>query len=463
MEYKEIRRILISLIMIAIILVIILSVINLSTGKKSKKVEEKESENISNNLDDSSSEENIITAHEDDLPSQYEATSEILKVNNRNKYFAIKTIIEEFFSDIKYLNYNETDNSNNRKERSINSINGKLYEKYKEEYGISENNIESIYRKYANQEYNIEKMYIAEKTESINIFFVYGRFLNTNEEYNFIVITDSINNTFAIIGNDYLEANNYTEERIKNLNVEEIKINIDKIEQNQYNSFNYTNIPDEALIKIMLSEYKNEMLEYAEYAYKKIYTSYKDARFEDIDEFKQYIEENYENIKNATLEKYNVTKYDKYTEYLCVDQNGKNYIFLETSVMNYKVLLDNYTILMPNYVAMYNAELYKGKCEYCLQRIESALNDKNYSFIYNVLNEEFREIYFPQREKLEEFMQENFYETNEIRFNNISVEENNTYTYTTYIVNSQTKEYKNVIFRIKLKEGTGFEIEFSIE
>jgi soluble lytic murein transglycosylase len=75
-------------------------------------------------------------------------------------------------------------------------------------------------------------------------------------------------------------------------------------------------------------------------------------------EFESYEEWNiyFSTIKLLELEKYLIKQRDGYTEYTLIDTYGNYYIFQETSPMQYTVVLDTYTIDIPEFVEKYSNE-----------------------------------------------------------------------------------------------------------
>ena len=65
---------------------------------------------------------------------------------------------------------------------------------------------------------------------------------------------------------------------------------------------------------------------------------------------------------------YQKSVYNDYTQYVVLDENGRYYIFKESSVMNYSVLLDMYTVELQEFTDKYNSA--KGE-------------EKKYNIIFN--------------------------------------------------------------------------------
>lgn len=97
----------------------------------------------------------------------------------------------------------------------------------------------------------------------------------------------------------------------------------------------------EQVAKKYLAEYVNFMLYYPEKAYELLDEDYKNANFENIDDFKKYIK----SIKSLKLERAEVTKYtyDIYNNkntYYVIDSSDNKFKFIENSLMDYSVIIN---------------------------------------------------------------------------------------------------------------------------
>lgn len=96
-----------------------------------------------------------------------------------------------------------------------------------------------------------------------------------------------------------------------------------------------------------------------------------------------------------------------------------------------------------------------------LEKVIEAINEQDYNYVYNKLNETFRKNNFSTLEKFEKYIKENFYEENEatyLNFNEIS----ETYTYSVIIKDKKTSKTKTKNFVMQLGAGTNFEMSFEI-
>ena len=160
------------------------------------------------------------------------------------------------------------------------------------------------------------------------------------------------------------------------------------------------------------------------------------------------------------LSQYLKTKEPDYTQYVCVDQNGNYYIFRETSAMNYTVILDTYTIDLPEFLEKYNTASDQQKVALNIDRFMQAINDKDYKYAYNCLADSFKNNYFKTQAEFESYVKKNFYENSDIKYNEFKTQQD-LYTYSVIFTDKKTGEKKNKTFVMQLGEGTKFVLSFN--
>ena len=302
--------------------------------------------------------------------------STIEKVSTRNDFYAVKTCIEKFYlylaktdeSDYSIID-EETEQAleatdNMRKEAIYNMLDNN----YIQNTGITKNNVLQHLGEIETSDVIIDDMYVSEQTENVAVYLVYGKLRNQttreNTEFNLMLKIDMLNRTFKVIPADYIN------EYVGEISVgQELKLDIEEtIEKNDYNIFAYETISEETYILDMFNEFKTDMMYDYETAYERLNEEYKQKRFETYEEFETYATEHIRNSVVMQLNQYQVNEFDNYTQYVCVDQNGKYYIFNETGVMDYTVILDTYTIDLPQFTEQYNNATDAEKVLYNLQK-----------------------------------------------------------------------------------------------
>jgi len=118
---------------------------------------------------------------------------------------------------------------------------------------------------------------------------------------------------------------------------------------------------------------------------------YKQAKFSNVENFKKYIETNKTEIIGINPQRYQVTDGTNNTkQYVIIDQNGHYYIIREKGVLDYSVILDTYTIDLPEFTAKYNNSTDEQKVLLNIQKCFEAINQQDYKYVYNKLDETFR-------------------------------------------------------------------------
>lgn len=294
--------------------------------------------------------------------------------------------------------------------------------------------------------------------ENISKYAIYGELIEmatlkkVRNEY-FIVTLDEINNTFQIVP--------ILEEKYKKVEEIHLEIDITKIDKNANNTYMVADVKQTDMISKYFSNYKENVIFNLEKAYTLLDETYRNARFGNLEEFKKYVEENKETFDKATVSKYKVDVTDEYTQYVVIDQNDNYYIFRENAIMDYHVILDTYTIDLPEFIEKYNKATEQEKVALNINKFIQAINAKDYKYAYNKLAQGFKDNYFQTQESFEQYIKQKLYKNNEIKFNNFN-NQANIYTYTTIITDKETKQTKQQNFVVKLKEGTDFEMSFEV-
>lgn len=185
-------------------------------------------------------------------------------------------------------------------------------------------------------EFLIQEVYSSEN-EMNGKFYIYGLGKNVKkevlEELYFIVDVDYENFTYEIYPttlNVYLEAKKGNQEKV------EIKI----INKNDDNNITITEKSTEDLIQKYLYDYKNKINYNIEKAYECLDDSIKKQKYNTIDLYKEYIENNEETKEITGIDSYNKQIKDEYIEYTVTDNNGINYVINAKELMDYKIVIN---------------------------------------------------------------------------------------------------------------------------
>lgn len=403
----------------------------------------------------------------------YELTQELQIVTIRNNAYIVKNCIEKFY--ITYANIFTSTNSDymlegaaleyaeKEQKANIKAVYNMLDEEYITYANITEENLKSKLEQIEQVNVEINKMYISEQTDNISVYFVYGNLIEVstaiNEEFSMIIKVDMQNETFKILLQDYIN------EKYPNVKVgDSIQITVgDKIKNDTDNIFEYSIISDEEYITDIFNEYKKDILYNKTRAYQLLNSEYSKKRFDSQQDFEEYIKNNISKFGISKLDKYQKTKMDDYNQYVCIDQNNNYYVFRETSPMQYTVILDTYTIDLPEFVAKYEKAGDEEKVLLNIQKCFEAINNQDYEYVYNRLDQTYRNNNFATLSDFENYIKSNFFEKNQITVQNAEKQED-IYLYTINITDSSGKSSDSInkTFVMQLKEGTDFVMSFSV-
>lgn len=369
------------------------------------------------------------------------------KEKEENLYFVVKNCVEIYINSIV--------------EKSTDITFDLLYDKYAAENNLTKDNIyeNSNFIINSHQDVFIDKMLKRQEQNGIYTFYVEGKMREFNNpesvktSFYLIVVLDTENMTFSIIPGDYLEKNKITD-------INDYKNEIEKIEANDNNFFEDVFMEDETMAAILLGDFQEKILDETEDFYNVLNAEYRKKKFENIEEYKKYVEANKERILDSYVTKYAINEYDGYKEYIIVDQYNNYYVFDVESVMEYTMMLDIYTLPLEENIETYNEANDQQKVAININKWIMALNNRDYKYMHSVLNKTFAQNHFSRVEDLANFMSQNFYENNQLSLTRYQVE-GTTHIYSLSVINAedetQTKEF-NIMMR--LNEDNTFEMSF---
>lgn len=106
------------------------------------------------------------------------------------------------------------------------------------------------------------------------------------------------------------------------------------------NEYNLVNITDRQLAAIYLNDYRNYLKNNIDQAYELLNEEYRSKKFNNIQEFKDYI--NSININTMSVEKYNISDDKKIIDVYISDND--RFIFKIKNILEYEVYLDDTTV-----------------------------------------------------------------------------------------------------------------------
>ena len=202
-----------------------------------------------------------------------------------------------------------------------------------------------------------------------------------------------------------------------------------------------------------------------EYAYSELLDKeYRDIKFKNIEEYKEYTQRNKNLILSTAIKEYNVLEKENYTEYFVVDTNDNYYTFKVKDVMQYTVILDFYTIELESIAQKYDEGTEQEKVAINIQKVISAIKDKDYKYVYNKLNENFKNNNYSTLEDFERKIKNVYTGKMELIFKDFS-NEGDIFIYDINLKGTTASNNREVNMQIimKLKENRDFEMSFSIK
>ena len=344
----------------------------------------------------------------------------------------------------------------------------KDYIKYKD---ITTENIRTKLPVINNSIVNITNMYVSEQSLDIYIYIAKGtlreKISNNISNFSIMVKLDTKNRTYSIFLEDYIQ------EKYPNIEVGEIlNINKENIEKNENNAYEYVNVTEEKvdqelfmvdkIVENLFNKFKEELLYNMPLAYQRLDEEYKAKRFNSEEEFQNYEKNNTKNNVIMEVRQYQRDSKEGYTQYICIDQNNNEYVFKVTSVINYKILLDTYTIELPEAMETYNNLTDQEKIKTNLNKIFKAINEKNYKYVYEKLDNTFKNNYYPTEDTLKTYLEQTIYTNNKVEYT-IKDKNKDLYICNVNIKDKENTKNKTINMKviIQLKEGTDFVISFS--
>ncbi len=258
----------------------------------------------------------------------------------------------------------------------------------------------------------------------------------------------------------------YEIERIDCQDIEDINIkDNNEIEENKTKNYTYCFKDDEEI-----AEYKYETLKYqlmydTDNFYNLLESEYKTKKFNnEINNYKRYVSDNIEKLKNSILLKYKVDENDDIIEYIMENEYKNQYIIFVNKNEISKVRLDNYTILTENYIEDYNSLDNSSKAHTNVDIFLKMINSKDYKQAYEKLEETEKNGNLDSLDKFREYIENNFYETNYLYVNYVEEIEDGRFLVNTTLKSdiSSAADSMEKNFIVKLNEGTDFVISFEI-
>lgn len=386
-------------------------------------------------------------------------------VNNNETFFSVEKMLEMYILRV----------ASKDKEATY----GILDDDYIKNNNITEENVLTKIPEIIseNDNYRIRQMYGQTNLEN-EVYYIYCIFENNKSENTYFALyNDKQNVTYSV---EHITEETYNNE-IKNTKKTLAKKTINS---NDYNSSKSIFPSEQEIVNKYFKNYLENAVYDVEYTYSILDEEYKKERFPTIEEFKGYIEnkknlyvsaitsKTYEDFSSMDeyieyitqkqklkLQGYQIRYIDNYTRYVCIDSYNNYYVFVVTTPLNYTLMLDTYTVDLPEFTEKYSSSTTEEKAGYNIQKIVEALNTQDYNYVYSKLADDFKANYFKTYEDFEKYAKETFAIKNEVEFNKYTTSENlSTYEIT---LNGQGKTVTKTII-MRLDEGTNYVFAFDV-
>lgn len=387
-----------------------------------------------------------------------------IRTNRINTYVTVEETIKNYIE--------------NTKNQNVELVMSVLNKEYISKNNINSNNLSSSTQQYKNiTSYKNIEMY-EQNSEKFTAYYIKGQINDQGNVY-FEIGVDVNNHTYDIMP---ITENEYTTKISQSEGERTIK-------RNEYNSIEFKDYDNADIAKMYFDDYLKQMISNPEKAYNLLDKQYRETKFENYNGFVQYINANREKLEltykmetldnndfekysdyldfklqhsNLGIKKYSIETYESYVQYTCQDAEGNYYIFSAQYPMDYSVVLDVYTTDTPYFKNMYSRSTDQNKAKLNLEKIQEALNNKDYKYIYNKLNATFKANNFATESQFESYMKNNFFDKNQITYNTVE-KQGDAWLFNAKLNNANGKEQKGINLVVKLNEGTDFEMSFSIK
>ncbi len=435
---KKIRNIIIIISIIIVIMIIIIA-IALKNNQSNQEVTENYVENAENEGGDES--------------TLYQTN----KVKDPNIFYSISYCIERYYNS---LFYEDGVNIQTDIEEKSKEIYNMLSKEYIDTNEITQANVFEKSERLDNTVAFTPIEIDSYSMEEYEIFKVTGELKDSETEQvfgerKFIVTLDYNNTTYSI----YPLAENTDMTKV---NIGTDEANMSPIEKNDNNQFIIITTKYDALLKRYVAYYKSLTKTNLQKAYDMLEEEYKTKRFGNFEKFQQYIQNNQDIVERINVAKYQIQDGENYTQYVILDDLGNYYLIKENAVMDFEIMLDTYTIDLPEFLEKYESADRQNKIGMNIEKILSAINLRDYEYVYNHLDENFKNNYYQTEQAFENDIKTKLFDYNYVEYNTYE-EQGNLGIMGVIIYNSDKSQQRNMNVIMRIEEGTDFVMSFSIE
>lgn len=383
------------------------------------------------------------------------------EVNDRNDYYDIKKILNKYIIYARQVygwmnsqKYESDDISTEGKE-AFYSI---LDNEYIKDMNIQKNDLNKIIKEYQSEECILNKLYFYNISDNLKLY--YSQITIDNENLNLLIKVDNKNETYSVFLNDYVSKNGYSIDT----EIQNMKIDSNSIERNKFNTYRKSNINDDYIIVDYIDDIKNKLISNPKNVYQNMLEQeYREKRFESLQNFINYINQNKEEIESIEAKKYIILN-EKH-EYIIQDQYDNYYVINEKAIMDYTIRFDLYTISEDEFSSSYKSATNEKKVQMNISKFIQMINRHDYKTAYSCLATSFKNNYTLTGEKFIEAVKNKFFTYNNVEYVKCNEVGNNTYAYEIKLTDltGNNQEEKTITIIMKLNDEENFEMSFDIE
>lgn len=362
---------------------------------------------------------------------------ELKQVKSIELVFNIKNCIQN------YIDYINDDN--------YDAVMKVLDKNYIKNNNITKDNIKQESSKFLKSIFWISDVYQKELTNEQKVYFIEGKIINSNtyeyvEKLKFTVIIDEVNQAFAVIP-EIINDENYN-----------YNLTIKYDAEDYYNEYNYKNYSEAEIFTEYFNYYKELAINRPEEAFNLLDVEYKQKRFtSSLNRYKEYLKDI--DINNIYPDKISINFKEDYKEYVCIDKQGRYYIFCETEPMNISIKLDTYTLMSEKFKETYDSSPNEKKVSMNVNKLLEMIKNKDYYNIYDILDENFKNNNFKDIEAFRQYIKQNYNDNFTYEFGTIE-QYNDVYVQTINLKFENQEKQKRFI--VKLLDNREFIFSFEV-
>ena len=388
----------------------------------------------------------------------YSATNEKI-VTDKIEYYTVRNCINNYLNALNKESSIYYFGNEYNKDVQIENVYSLLSSKFIKQQNITQSNLFSIIKTIDEEEIFIPlEMKVLEK-ENINQYIVYGEIQTLSNKFiskSFIIVNlDMKNKTYSIepVIDNYNSIDDIT------LNNENIAIN-----KNDYNMYKNQNITNEYVTNEYFVLLKRLMLSDPDMAYTLMKEEYKNSRFGNINEFRNYINNNRQEILKIDMKQYLVNNYENYIEYVAKDQFGNLYIFDENEDKSIDIKFDTYTLKSEVFTNKYIKSTDEEKVQMNIDKFIQMINRHDYRTSYNCIADSFKNNYFKTQEEFQNYIENNFYSYNKFEFKSCEKKAADIYVCKVQLTDymNENSEIKEINVIMQLGDNLDFKMSFGM-